>query len=65
MRIALEESQADASQVASWDMHATATPGDFNEVEMVRSLMPAETLVTAGTCSGISPCSASADWRLT
>lgn len=65
MRIALEESQTDASRIKSWDMHATATPGDFNEVEMVRSLMPAETLVTARKGTFGHGMSAGGGWELT
>ncbi|MCI0650838.1 MAG: beta-ketoacyl synthase [Planctomycetes bacterium] len=32
---------------ATWDMHATATPGDFLEVETLRTVLPETVLVTA------------------
>ena len=35
------------ADVGSWDMHATATPGDFLEVETLRGLLPESVLVTA------------------
>ena len=65
MRRALGESEAHGSEVVSWDLHATATPGDFNEVEMVRSLLPAETLVTARKGTFGHGMSAGGGWELT
>ncbi len=43
-------SPAPASQpdeIASWDLHATATPGDYQEVENLRDVLPESVLVTA------------------
>lgn len=54
-----------AHGVGSWDLHATATPGDFNEVEMVRELMDESVLITArkGTFGhGMAACGG---WELT
>ncbi len=65
MRQALAEARVDGDDVVSWDMHATATPGDFNEVEMVRSLMPAETLVTARKGTFGHGMAAGGGWELT
>jgi hypothetical protein len=65
MQIALEESEVSASRVTSWDLHATATPGDFNEVEMVCSLMPPETLLTARKGTFGHGMSAGGGWELT
>ena len=31
----------------SWDMHATATPGDFTELENLQTVIPSDVLVTA------------------
>ena len=49
--IAVRDALADAGvkpeQLGSWDMHATATPGDYMEVENLRDVVPASVLVTA------------------
>ena len=65
MRMALEEAAAETADVASWDLHATATPGDFNEVEMVRSLFSEETLVTARKGTFGHGMAAGGGWELT
>lgn len=65
MKIALSESQVDAKDIVSWDLHATATPGDFNEVEMVRSMMPSETLITARKGTFGHGMAAGGGWELT
>ena len=44
---ALHGGQVDPEGVVSWDLHATATPGDFLEVENVRELLSEDVLVTA------------------
>ncbi len=65
MRTALAESRIKVSDVVSWDLHATATPGDYNEVEMVRSLVPAETVVTARKGTFGHGMAAGGGWELT
>lgn len=65
MRLALAESRTEGGEIVSWDLHATATPGDFNEVEMVRALMPEETLVTARKGTFGHGMSAGGGWELT
>ncbi len=61
MRAALEQANATPADVGSWDMHATATPGDALEIETLREVLPASVLVTArkgifghgmGACGG-------------
>lgn len=47
MRSALEQAQVDSSEIVSWDLHATATPGDFLELENLQSIVPPETIVSA------------------
>lgn len=47
MASALEQARVDPSTLGSWDMHATATPGDFQEVENLRSVVSQEVLVSA------------------
>ncbi|HVZ35713.1 MAG TPA: beta-ketoacyl synthase N-terminal-like domain-containing protein [Polyangiaceae bacterium] len=34
-------------QLGSWDLHATATPGDFQELENLRTVIPPQVAVTA------------------
>ena len=63
--MALAESGTEGRDVVSWDLHATATPGDFNEVEMLRSLVGAETLVTARKGTFGHGMSAGGGWELT
>ncbi len=65
MRMALTGADADGSDIASWDLHATATPGDFNEVEMVRELMDEDVLVTARKGTFGHGMSAGGGWELT
>jgi len=65
MRMALAAARTEGREVVSWDLHATATPGDFNEVEMVRSLLPPDTLVTARKGTFGHGMSAGGGWELT
>jgi 3-oxoacyl-(acyl-carrier-protein) synthase len=44
---ALAGAGARPEDIATWDLHATATPGDFQEVENLRGLVPESVLVTA------------------
>ncbi|MEM7481431.1 MAG: beta-ketoacyl synthase N-terminal-like domain-containing protein [Acidobacteriota bacterium] len=65
VRQALDEAHVDPSEVSTWDLHATATPGDFLEVETLRGVLPDSVLVTArkGTFGhGMSACGG---WELT
>lgn len=65
MRIAFDESGVKAQDMASWDLHATATPGDFNEVEMLRETMPDSVLVSARKGTFGHGMSAGGGWELT
>lgn len=47
MRIALRSAGARPEDLGSWDLHATATPGDFMEVENLQTVLPRDVLVTA------------------
>jgi 3-oxoacyl-(acyl-carrier-protein) synthase len=47
IRMALDEAQVNPADFGTWDLHATATPGDYLEVETLRTVMPASVLVTA------------------
>lgn len=47
IRQALDQARAAPADVGSWDLHATATPGDWLEVANLRSVLPESVLVTA------------------
>jgi 3-oxoacyl-(acyl-carrier-protein) synthase len=47
MRKAMEEGGVSPSEITDWDLHATATPGDWLEVSTARELLPAGVLMTA------------------
>lgn len=65
MAAALDKSEVPANDIVTWDLHATATPGDFNEVEMVRALMPESVLVTARKGTFGHGMAAGGGWELT
>jgi 3-oxoacyl-(acyl-carrier-protein) synthase len=65
IREALREAQLRPDDVATWDMHATATPGDWTELQNTLSVFPGTTHFTArkGTFGhGMSVCGG---WELT
>jgi 3-oxoacyl-(acyl-carrier-protein) synthase len=47
MRSALGAAGARPEQVGTWDLHATGTPGDFQELSNLQSVVPPHVLVTA------------------
>jgi 3-oxoacyl-(acyl-carrier-protein) synthase len=47
MRQALEKAGTSSTQIGSWDLHATATPGDYPEVDNLNGLVPDAALITA------------------
>jgi 3-oxoacyl-(acyl-carrier-protein) synthase len=65
IRQALTEAGIEPEDVATWDMHATATPGDGTELQNTLSVMPGSMAITArkGTFGhGMSVCGG---WELT
>ena len=44
---ALQDAHATPDEMGTWDLHATATPGDYAEVANLRSIFPESVLVTA------------------
>jgi len=59
IRQALVRADARPEQIGTWDLHATATPGDFTEVETLLGVLPGSVLVSArkGTFGhGMSAC---------
>jgi len=62
---ALEEAGVEAGDIDTWDMHATATPGDWTELTNAMALFPESTVFTARKGSfghGMSVCGG---WELT
>lgn len=53
------------SQVKAWDLHATATPGDYLEVETLRGVLPEDVLVTARKGTFGHGMGAGGGWELT
>lgn len=62
---ALREAQIDATQIRHWDLHATATPGDYLEVETARKLLPADVNITARKGTFGHGMGAGGGWELT
>jgi len=62
--VALPEG-ATPEQIATWDLHATATPGDYREVETLRGVVPDQVLVTARKGTFGHGMSAGGGWELT
>lgn len=65
IRAALEQSGVSPEEMGSWDLHATATPGDYLEVENMRDLIPEKVLVTARKGTFGHGMSAGGGWELT
>jgi len=65
IRQALAEAGIEPKDVATWDMHATATPGDWTELQNTLAVLPGSMAITArkGTFGhGMSVCGG---WELT
>lgn len=62
---ALREAEAQPADVGTWDLHATATPGDYSEVTNLRSMLPESVLVTARKGTFGHGMSAGGGWELT
>ena len=65
MRQAMQGAGVGGEQLGAWDLHATATPGDFNEVEMVAETVSSDLLVTARKGTFGHGMSAGGGWELT
>jgi 3-oxoacyl-(acyl-carrier-protein) synthase len=62
---ALQEAGASIEEIGSWDLHATATPGDYSEVETLRTILPPSVLITARKGTFGHGMSAGTGWELT
>jgi 3-oxoacyl-(acyl-carrier-protein) synthase len=65
IRLAVEDAGADHMQFGTWDLHATATPGDFQEVNTLRRQFPNHLVVTARKGVFGHGMAASGGWELT
>ncbi len=65
MKEALAHAGAAPEDMGTWDLHATATPGDFSEVSTFRTLFPDSVLVTARKGTFGHGMSAGGGWELT
>ncbi len=62
---AIQGAGLNAHDIAGWDLHATATPGDYTEVETLMDILPPSTLVTARKGTFGHGMSAGGGWELT
>ena len=65
MRAAFAAAGVAAADIETWDLHATATPGDYMEMETLRSVLPGSVLVTARKGTFGHGMSAGGGWELT
>jgi 3-oxoacyl-(acyl-carrier-protein) synthase len=47
IREALRTAGVAAEEIKSWDMHATGTPGDFSELQLIEGLVPMQAVISA------------------
>ncbi len=62
---AFAKAEITPSEVVTWDLHATATPGDFQEVDNLRAVVPDTVLVTARKGTFGHGMGAAGGWELT
>jgi 3-oxoacyl-(acyl-carrier-protein) synthase len=65
VRQALERASCRAEDVVTWDLHATATPGDYQEISNLTHLLPSSVLVTARKGTFGHGMSVAGGWELT
>ena len=65
IRQAFATAAVDPAEVTTWDLHATATPGDFQEVDNLREVVPDSVLVTARKGTFGHGMGAAGGWELT
>ena len=65
MQQAIAAAGATAADIGSWDLHATATPGDFMEMSNLRSVVGEQVLVSARKGTFGHGMSAGGGWELT
>jgi len=65
IKLAVEDAHADHEQFGTWDLHATATPGDYQEVTTLREIFPNSMAVTARKGIFGHGMASSGGWELT
>ncbi len=65
IRQAIENAGLTPDEIGSWDLHATATPGDYSEVATLRSVLPGLVLMTARKGTFGHGMAAGSGWELT
>jgi 3-oxoacyl-[acyl-carrier-protein] synthase II len=65
IRQALDAAGVTPEAIGTWDLHATATPGDYSEISTMRSILPESVLVTARKGTFGHGMSAGCGWELT
>lgn len=65
IRQALEAAGVGPEEIVTWDLHATATPGDYLEVENLRRILPEDVVVSARKGTFGHGMGASGGWELT
>jgi 3-oxoacyl-[acyl-carrier-protein] synthase II len=65
IRQALSAAHIHPDDIGTWDLHATATPGDYTEVATLRSIFPESVLVTARKGTFGHGMSVGSGWELT
>lgn len=62
---ALKDAGASPEDIQTWDLHATATPGDYSELTTLRSILDRGVLITARKGTFGHGMSAGGGWELT
>lgn len=65
IRDAFKQANISPSEIQTWDMHATGTPGDWSEFKLIEDFVPSEAVITARKGifgHGMSTCGG---WELT
>jgi 3-oxoacyl-(acyl-carrier-protein) synthase len=65
IHLAVDDADADPTQFGTWDLHATATPGDYQEINTLREVFPNSLAVTARKGIFGHGMAASGGWELT
>jgi 3-oxoacyl-[acyl-carrier-protein] synthase II len=65
IRRALAEAGVDPAAITTWDLHATATPGDYTEVETLKAELPGPLVITARKGIHGHGMAAAGGWELT
>ncbi len=65
IRQAIADADVDAGAISQFDMHATGTPGDHNEIQVLRELLPPSCRISARKGSFGHGMGAGGGWELT